>query len=164
MNALCEEAVAVAPERESATARKLSEKRVLCRALASRLLAAAVSAHTSAAAFASSLDVSRAAVDHWCDPEHGAAVTLGDLLAGRRSVARSVLLSALAVLDERDASEVDLVATVLRAVGDLGQLGELLPRMRSGQLDDAERARAMRGLDALSDRIGLIRKGLEVST
>jgi len=123
------------------------------------MLATCVAAHSSMRAYADSLGVTLTSVRNFCDPDAAAAITLGDLLAGRRSVARAVLVSCLAVLDERDVhAATDPIAGVLRLAADVGRLSDLTLEAAGRSLAPSERARLVVELDAIGSRLSQIRR------
>ena len=140
--------------------RGISTARVSGRALTSRILATAVTAHASIRSYAASLEVSSRAVEHWCDPEHSAAITLGDLLTGRRAVERAVLTASLAVLDDRGSRDVNPLDTVVRLGGDVARLSEMTLRATRGRIDPAHVAEIVRELDGIEQRCALLRRAL----
>lgn len=171
MSATSEPSTAVRANEDSRTCApdsraQMAPNRVASRALASRMLATCVAAHSSMRAYADSLGVTLTSVRDFCDPDAAAAITLGDLLAGRRSVARAVLVSCLAVLDERDvhaatdpiAGVLRLAADVLRLAADVGRLSDLTLEAAGRSLAPSERARLVVELDAIGSRLSQIRR------
>ena len=160
--------LSVVPSLDSAPAQpRLSAHRRSGRTAASRALGVAAAATGSAAAVARSLGISESTVAHWADPDHPAAVTLGDILAaganGRRDFARCLLVSALATID--DAAPTAALAPELIGL----QLGagvgafqrSLLDALADGTLSDEERDEADKALVRLSLQISNARRTIK---
>lgn len=130
---------------EDATCSRVSPERAASRAQVSGWLMYAITSCSTVSAYAATMGVSRTTVGRWCCAESGAAITLGDLLAGRRDVARAVLVRALDALDD-GAVRVDLAEAVLRLVGDVGRL--------AGALGDRERERCGSSTSSRGDALG----------
>lgn len=130
------------------TGDRLSQPRRDGRARASVLLGAAIeAAQSSHEAAGRALDVHRSAVQHWADPEHPAALTLGDALVLPRSVARALLTAALRELDERPAAAVSTETLALRLGAEAGDvLRAALAAVADGHLDANERKALRREL------------------
>ena len=142
--------------------RRLSPERLASGEQASRIVGVAATSTCSMSAVARSLGVSADVVAHWADPEHAAAITLRDLLAGRRDFARAVLGAALATLDERSirpaAPPERQVVRISAAVGTLA--GDLDDALADGVVTDEERARLLRDIDAANDGLARLRRSL----
>jgi hypothetical protein len=163
--------LAVVPPASGAPGRphsRLAQHRVAARAAAARLVGLAAASTSSLAAVGRALDVDTTAVQHWADPEHPAAMTLGDVLAcgygpkPRREFARAVLLAAQASLDEVQPDE--LVAperAALRVAAGAGAFAaELDEALAAGEIDDDERRRLDEALVQLSLRLEHARRAL----
>jgi len=81
----------------TASAKKLAPHRVHAGAVASRIVADAIAAVSSQGEVARALGVDESAVRHWCNPEHSAAYTLRDVLAGPRKVRVAIARALLAI-------------------------------------------------------------------
>jgi hypothetical protein len=101
----------------------------------------------SLSATARTLGVAATIVQRWADPEHDAALTLGDLLVLPPSLAEGVLLAALAHVRARKlGAAMPAPERVLRVAGSASDLvTECVRAARDGRIDAAERAR-LRGV------------------
>lgn len=81
-------------------AKTLGPWRLECRERAARIMATAIQASTQQSV-ADSLNVHRSAVGQWCDPQHSAALTVGDLMAMPPAVAETAAIAVLEFIRAR---------------------------------------------------------------
>lgn len=150
----CASPAAVRPQQPAPTGRVLSPARREARALASMLFATAAAG--SLAAVGRALGVSPTIAERWADPEHEAAVTLGDLLAMPPTLAEGVLVAALShVRARRLGAKLAAPERVLRVAGSASEVvTECVRALRDGRIDPEERRHLRARLRELDQELG----------
>lgn len=129
----------VREDRCERTGRALSPARLEGRRIASEILRAS-SAVCPLAAGARALGVHPSRVEDLADPDHPAAITLGDVLALPRRAAQHVLVSALThVREDAPAAELGIERRTLRLGGLSGELAAQVDQaLADGAIDQRE--------------------------
>ena len=151
---------------DSQTGRRVSAERKASRAVASLILRSAA-AVGSLGQVAKRLGISATAVENWANPDHDAALTLGDLLAMPAPVAEAALVAALAYVQARKMDRSARLAPterVLRLSGTASQvIGECMAALRDGRIDDGEKHSIRLLLTDLESEIGATRRDLDAA-